>query len=149
MNVRYKKWLIFTGYNPKKEYIFSFHSHIGKSLDELIGNLIRIGDFNSQMEEDAMNVCDIYNLKNLISEPACFKNAQSPTHIDLILANKPNSFQSSKRIAAGTSDFHKMTVSVLKVHFKKLSPTKLKYRNYKHFNLEFFKDELKTSLGSI
>ena len=53
MNVRNKKWLIFTGYNSKKEYIFSFLSHIGKSLDELNGNyknLILIGDFNSQME---------------------------------------------------------------------------------------------------
>ena len=41
-----------------------------------------------------------------------------------------------------------MTVSVLKVHFKKLSPTKLKYRSYKNFYLQFFKDELKTSLES-
>ena len=79
MNVQNKKWLLFTGYNPKKEYIFLLLTHIGKSLDELIGdyeNLILIGDFNSQMEEDAMNdFCDIYNLKNLISEPMCFKNA--------------------------------------------------------------------------
>ena len=80
MNVPNRKWLIFTGYNPKKEYIFSFLGHIGKSLDKLIGDyeyLILIGDFNSQMEDDAMNdFSDIYNLKNLTSEPTCFKNAK-------------------------------------------------------------------------
>ena len=65
MNVRNNKWLIFTGYNPKKEYIFSFLSHIGKSMDELIGdyeNLILIGDFNPQMEEDAMNDSVIFTI---------------------------------------------------------------------------------------
>ena len=149
MNIRNKKWLIFAGYNPKREYIVSFLGHMGKSLDKPMGdyeNLILIGDFNSQMEEDVMNVfCETYNLKNLISEPTCYKNVQSPTLIDLILTNKPNSFQSSKCIETGISVFHKMTVSILNVHFKKLSPTKLKYRNYKQIA---FKDELKTSLGS-
>ena len=93
MNMRNKKWLIFVGYNPKKEHIASFLSHVVKSLDYQIGkhkNLILIGDFNPQMEEDAMKeFCDTYNLKNLITEPTCFKNAQNPTLIDLILTNKP------------------------------------------------------------
>ena len=44
------------------------------------------------------------------------------------------------------SDFHKLTVCVLNVHFTKLCPTKIKYRNYKNFNLYSFKSELKTSL---
>ena len=96
MNMRNKKWLIFVGYNPKKEHIAPFLSHVGKSLDYQIGkyeNLILIADFNSQMEEDAMKeFCDTYNLKNLITEPTCFKNAQNPTLIDLILTNKPKSF---------------------------------------------------------
>ena len=49
-------------------------------------------------------------------------------------------------IETGMSDFHKMTVCVLNVHFMKLCPTKIKYRNYKNFNLNSFKSELKTSL---
>ena len=44
------------------------------------------------------------------------------------------------------SDFHKMTVCVLNVHFMKLCPTKIKYINYKNFNLNSYKSELKTSL---
>ena len=148
--MRNKKWLIFVGYNPKKEHIAPFLSHVGKSLDYQIGkyeNLILIGDFNSQMEEDAMKeFCDTYNLKNLITEPTCFKNAQNPTLIDLILTNKPKSFHNSMCIETGISDFHKMTVCVLNVQFTKLSPAKIKYRNYKNFNLNLFKAELKINL---
>ena len=43
------------------------------------GNFILIGDFNSEMHEDAMNVfCATYNLKNVVEEPTCFKNADNP-----------------------------------------------------------------------
>ena len=98
------------------------------------------------MEESAMKeFCDTYNLKNLISEPTCFKNAQNPTLINLILTNKPKSFHSSMCIETGISDFHKLIVSVLNVQFTKLHPNKIKYRTYKNFNLNTFKDELKTS----
>ena len=141
------------GNSPKKENIYSYLGHIGNALDKLIGkydNLIIIGDFNSQMEEDAMNdFCDIYNLKNLIKEPTCFTNAQHPTTIGLILTNKSESFQNSICIETGLSDHHKMIITVLKVHFKKLNPIKIKYRNYKNFNLYYFKEKLKTSLLSM
>ena len=108
MNIRNKKWLIIVGYNPNKEHIGSFLCHVGKSLDYLIGkneNLIIIGDFNSQMEEYAMkDFCETYNFKNLITEPTCYKNAQNPSLIDLILTNKPKSFHSSMCIETGISD---------------------------------------------
>ena len=85
-------------------------------------------------------------MKTLITEPTCYKNAQNPSLIDLILTNKPKGFHSSMCIETGMSDFHKMTVCVLNVYFMKLCPTKIKYRNYKNFNLNSFKSELKTSL---
>ena len=104
------------GTTPKRNTLALFLSHVGKSLYYQIGkyeHLILIGDFNSQMEEDAMKeFCETYNLKNLITEPTCFKNAQYPTLIDLFLTNKPTSFHSSMCIETGKSDFHKMTVCV-------------------------------------
>ena len=72
----------------------------------------------------------------------------NPTLIDLILTNKPESFHSSICIETGISDFHKLIVSVLNVHFQKLCPTKIKYRNYKKFNLDYFKVKLELSLES-
>ena len=84
MNIRNKKWLIIAGYNPNKEHIGSFLCHVGKSLDYLIEkyeNLIIIGDFNSQMEEYAIKeCCETHNLKNLITEPTCYKTRKSITN---------------------------------------------------------------------
>ena len=37
MNIRNKKCLVFAGYNPKKEHIGPFLSHVGKSPDYQIG----------------------------------------------------------------------------------------------------------------
>ena len=57
-------------------------------------NLILIGDYNSQMEEEKMkDFCDIYNLQNLINEATCFKSVQNPTSIDVILTNESESFE--------------------------------------------------------
>ena len=152
ITLRKKKWLLFAGYNPKKEYISPFLSHVGKSLDNLMGkyeNLLLLGDFNSEMKEDAMkDFCDTYNLQNLVVDPTCFKNPLNPSRIDMILTNRVNSFENSLCIETGISDYHLLTVTVLKVHFKKLSPTLVKYRNYRNFDILSFKEELKNCLDS-
>ena len=57
-------------------------------------NIILLGDFNAEMSENAMiDFCDIYYLKNLVKDPTCFKNVEHPSCIDLILTNRPKSFQ--------------------------------------------------------
>ena len=62
-------------------------------------NIILIGDYNSEMYEDAMSgFCSTYNLKNLVNNPTCFKNIDNPSCIDLILTNKPRCFQNTSVI---------------------------------------------------
>ena len=90
---------------------------------ESYDNLLVMGDFNSEITEDPMkNFCDTYNLKSLVKTPTCYKNPRNPTCIDLILTNRHNCFQNSRTIETGLSDFHKMTVTVLKSHFQKKDP---------------------------
>ena len=43
----------------------------------------------------------------------------------------------------GLSNFYRITVSVLKMHFRKLSPKILTYRDFKTFENETFMDFLK------
>ena len=63
---------------------------------------------------------------NLIKEPTCFKNPENPTLIDLIdLTNKPLSFKNTYMIEDGLSDFPKMIVAVMKMHFPKMKPQRL------------------------
>ena len=43
----------------------------------------------------------------------------------------------------GLSNFYRITVSILKMHFRKLSPKILTYRDFKTFENETFMDSLK------
>ena len=47
----------------------------------------------------------------------------------------------------GLSDFHKLIVTVMKLHIPKQQPKIIKYRNYKSFNETKFRIELTIILG--
>ena len=88
---------------------------------------------------------EIFHLKNLIKVPTCFKS-DNPKCIDLILTNKHHSFQDSSAIETGLSDFHSMIVTILKGGFVKRGPKIIIYRDYKKFDVNTFRDDLKDSL---
>ena len=93
-------------------------------------------------EEPMNNFCSLHNLKNLIKSPTCFKNPDNPICIDLVLTNKHRSFQNTSVIETGLSDFHRLTITVMRVNFQKQIPKVLNYRNYKLFNNELFRNDL-------
>ena len=67
------------------------------------------------------NLQDFYNLyllKNLIKKPTCFKNPENPKTTDLILTNRLSSFCNSDTLKTGFSDFHKLTLTILKCFSK-------------------------------
>ena len=116
-----KKWLINCSYNPRKNNIGSHPNVISKTLDTYYGKyekVVFLGDFHAGIKETTMkSFCVSYNLTNFIKQPTCFKNPQKPSYIDLILTNMPKSFQTTYIIVTGLPDFHRLTVSVLKMHF--------------------------------
>ena len=110
--------VIFGGYNPRIENISYFLTNLGKAMDlytRSYENILILGDFNSQTEENIMvGFCQIYNLKNMINEPTCFKNPLNPSSIDVILTNQTSRFSNNCTLETGISDHHKMTITVLK-----------------------------------
>ena len=122
INFRKKKWLICASYNPHKSNISNHLQQLSKGLDNYIGNydnFLLLGDFNSEFSEPCLNdFCDIYNLKNLVKESTCFKNADNPSCIDLFPTNRPRTFQCITTIETGISDFDKLVVTVLKTSIK-------------------------------
>ena len=92
---------------------------------------------NSCLEE----FCASYNLQNLIKQATCFKNLENPTCIDHILTNYPKSFHSSNVFETGLSDFHKLTLTVLKVFHAKHKP------NFNHFYNASFRIDLLQELS--
>ena len=92
--------------------------------------------------------CDNYSLRSLIKQPTWYKSPTNPTCIDLILTNRPQSFQSNCVLDTGLSDFHLMTLTVMKNVFKKLKPRIINYRSYKHFSNEAFRKSLLNKLSN-
>ena len=45
-------------------------------------------------------------------------------------------------IETGFSDFHKITVTVMKSQYQKQKPKIIRYRKYKNFSNELFREEL-------
>ena len=144
------KWLIMGGYNPHKDNISYFLNKVGDELDKMLSsyeNILLLGDFNSTVLETNMKeFCNTYDLKNLINETTCYRNPLNPRSIEVMLTNRKNSFQNSTTIEAGLSDFHKMTITVLKTHFKKKEPIVVDYRKYKYFNEQNFRNDLTRQL---
>ena len=116
---------------------------MGKAIDSLSSryeNFLLIGDFNAEVSDVSMKeFCDIYSFKN----PANYKC------IDLMLTNRHRSFQNSCVIETGLSDFHKITVTVLRAFFKKAEPKVIPYRDYKNFTNDNFRLLLEEICGNF
>ena len=87
------------------------------------------------------------SLKSLIIQPTCYKSPSNPTSIGLIQTNVYQKFQSTCVLETGLSDFHLMTVTVMRKIFKKLKPRAINYRSYKHFLNEAYRESLLDELS--
>ena len=63
-----------------------------------------------------------------------------------MLNNVPRSVQTTCVIETGLTDFHLMTLTVMRKNFKKLKPRVINFRCYKHFSNEVFKKSLLAKL---
>ena len=63
---------------------------------------------NSNLQD----LMDAFSLENLIKGPTCFKSTV-PTTIDLIVTNQKSLFMKSSAYESGSSDFHKLTTTIL------------------------------------
>ena len=77
------------------------------------------------------NFCVLYNLKNLIKEPTCYKNVDKSTSIDQILTDHPRCFQHSGVFETSLSDFHKLSITVLKMFYAKPKPIIITHVDHK------------------
>ena len=55
-------------------------------------------------------------------------------------------FQNTVTLETGLSDFHKMTLTVMKYYFKKQEPKIVNYRDYKTFSNDIFQQEVLSEL---
>ena len=136
INIRKKKWLLVCTYNPNKNLISNHLKEISKNLDNYSSkyDFILLSDLNlEQTESTVRDLCEVYSCKNLNKDNTYFRNVLKPSCIDLMIRNRPKSFQNFVAVKTGLSDFHIMTLTVMKVFYKKQKTNIVTYRNYKRF----------------
>ena len=152
INLRKKKWALFSVYRPPTQSQDNLFENLDCALDhysENYENFMFIGDFNMTETEEQLKIfLELYSLKNLVKEPTCYKS-HMPKCIDLVLTNRNRSVQKTTTVETGLSDFHKMVVTVLKTTFPKQGPIVINYRNYKKYDENVFKSDLRQELQKI
>ena len=84
---------------------------------------------------------DTYNLSKLVKSATCFKSSKA-TLLDVLLTNKPKSFQKTFVCETGLSDCHKLVLTIFISTFTELQPKVVKYRSYKNFDENKFCHDL-------
>ena len=109
INFRKRKWLICASYSPHNSNISNHLHHLGKGLDNSIGNydnILFLGDFDSEFSELCLNdFCNISNLKNLVKKSAWYKIPGNPSCINLFLTNRSRAFHCTTVIETGSFRF--------------------------------------------
>ena len=62
---------------------------------------------------------------------------------------KSVNLQNTTAVLSDSSDFQNMTATVCETSFQKPKPKEILYRNYKHFDIDTFKNILRLKLQSI
>ena len=130
VNPRKIKWLLCGSYNPNKNNIHAHLENVDRSLALYSSSYENhIGDFNVRRENS-------YILTNLIKDPTCFKNPENPSYADFILTNRPRNL-----CYWGFSDFHKMTLTVMKNSLLEYKPRLIKFWDDRHFQKNTFRED--------
>ena len=149
INLRKTRWLLFGTYHPPSQSDKEYFEQVGLALDVYsdYGKFLLTGDFNAEDSESCLkDFLYHYDAKNLVKQKTCFKSVENPSCIDLFLTNSYRSFQNTTTVSTGLSDFHNMSVTVLKSTFTKTKPKEILYRDYRNFIENDFRDELRMKL---
>ena len=123
LNFHKSKWLLCTTYPAPIQNHNYFFDNIDKGLDvySTYERVALAGDFNSQVGEKSFHTFLYqYELTSINRYPMCYKNPNNPSCIDHNLTNSPKSFFKIGTVFTGLSDFHKLVLSVFKLHFSKV-----------------------------
>ncbi|CAG2210856.1 unnamed protein product [Mytilus edulis] len=144
------KWLIMGAYKPPSMKNDDFIENFTKSLDKCFvsyDNIIIFGDLNFDMlsaekSQTLHDICDIFNLSQLVKGPTCFKKGCNPSLVDVIITNKKNLCFKTINSPNGVSDCHNIISTVVKGNLPAQKRRDVTYRSYKTFDIDEFTNDL-------
>ena len=92
----------------------TFHDNCELCFDKALNkydNVIAIGDLNfnilkSACSQPLLNICDLFDLQNVVTKPTCFPRNSAPSLLDVILTNKRKLISNICNFSCGLSDVH-------------------------------------------
>ena len=133
-----------------------FFNEIIESLSKAVNNyenILLMGDLNintltqtnsNNTANHLTDFSDLFALSNLVKVKTCTKSVYG-TSLNIMLRNKPRSFYNTSAVTTGLSDCHKLILSCLRAHFKRLPPKKIIHKDYKMFDESKFPHDLEIS----
>ena len=105
-----------------------------------------IGDMNCcpTKSDTIKDICDVYNLTNLVKSPTCFKG-HTPTLLDNILVSNPRKYSGVLNCQCELSDVHNCIGVATKRFAPSYKPRRIEYRSYKKFSDEMFESDVETA----
>ena len=147
------KWLVACLYRHPQMSNNLFEDEMTTLVDKIIAlydRYIIMGDLNYDMTRMANNrhalldVCNLFDLKNVISHPTCFKTSRG-TLLDVILVHDQRHLQSCGVTDTGLSDHHRLIYSLTKTHAPRPTKREITYISYKTLNEEAYLQDLENA----
>ena len=108
-----------------------------------------MGDLNINMLCDTDrrtldDVLDVYDMKNIITSTTCFKLAEKPTLLNVIIttSNASKIILNMINLNIGISDFHHVVGFITKLQLPRKDKIKIIYRSYKGFDAITYKRDM-------
>jgi len=146
------KWFMVSVYKPPPVNEECFINELSMMCEKLLmesSDIIIMGDMNIDMKHGIKNglidFCEMYEFKNVVNVPTCFKSLTNESLLDVILVSRPQRFHESMVFDTGLSDFHRMVNICTKMHAPRKLPRKIFYRSFKKFD----ESEFKRDVGNI
>ena len=130
INLRKRKWFFNGSYNRHKNKIsnhLNYMNLVCSKYNIVYDNFIFMSDFNVAWVIKLWKIFNLNNLESLIKKPTCYKKQENPACIDLVLKNRPSSFQHSNVFETGVSDVHLLIAAQFKMGFQKTLPKIIGY----------------------
>ena len=123
-----------------------FKKHFCGIIDMLLAkydDLVFIFDGNlcPTKSSTIQDLCDMYDLSNLIKEPTCHKGPV-PTLIDVLLVTNPRRYISALNQEFCLSDFHNVIGTATRRYAPARKPYQIHYRSFRNFDDTTFKNDI-------
>ena len=137
-------------YHPpsySEDYYLSRISNCLDAFSPTYDRFLLVGSFDGDYSKETLfNFLQKHNAANIVKDKTCFKSLNNLSWIDLFITNRPWCFQKTTVFSTGLSDFHKIAGAVVKASSSKTPPKEMLHRDYKNFEQDKFKYELKNRI---